>query len=146
MDHIEYKIIPLTEEIISLLENIRYNAYGMDPTKFPPENTFYSMNLRQNKYLVFGCYIDNKLVGACYISNAYNSIYIEQLFILKKYQRTNLHLGTNILLYALNHKQVIEDYFQTNFKFSYLDNYKNTSNLYQSLGYEQKENLMRKRL
>lgn len=146
MTNIEYKLIPLTKENIQLLEKIRYNAYGLDLNNIPPENGFYTKELTQGKYLVFGCYLDNQLVGACYTSKSLNSLYIEQLFILKQYQRSSLHLGSNLLKYVLDHKQVAEDYFKSTFYFSYLDNYKDTINFYKSLGYEERDWNMRKRL
>lgn len=146
MNHIEYKIVPLSDETIKLLETIRFNAYNIDPTNLDPTKTFYSNNLKNNKYLVFGCYLENQLIGACYISNSYNTLYIEQLFIHKNYQKSELHLGTNLLLHVLQNKQIIESYFQTTFQFSYLEDYQNTKNLYQSLGYQEKGSFMSKRL
>lgn len=89
MNNINYKILSLSEETIQLLEHLRYDAYGMDPTKFPPEQTFYSKELRNSKYLVFGCYLNNQLIGACYTSKSHNSLYIEQLFIKNNTKKTN---------------------------------------------------------
>lgn len=146
MTDIKYEIITLNEETITLLEKIRYNAYGMNPNDFSPENTLYTRELKNDKYLVFGCYLNNQLIGACYTSKAHNSLYIEQLFILKKYQKSNLHLGSNLLKFALTNKKVAEDYFNSKFHFSYLDDYANTSDFYKSLGYVEKETHMRKRI
>lgn len=143
---IKYKLISTNEDNITLLENIRYNAYGMNPNEFPPEQTFYTKELKKNKYLVFGCYLDNQLVGACYISNLYNSLYIEQLFILKEYQNSPYHLGSNLLKFVLTNKKIVEDYFNSKFNFSYLDNYKGTSNFYKNLGYTEKESTMKRRI
>lgn len=146
MNNINYKLLTLTEETIKTLEYLRFDAYEMDPTKFPPEQTFYSKELREGKYIAFGCYLNNQLIGACYISKSHNSLYIEQLFIKKEYQNNKLHLGTKLLLYVLENKQIIEEYFQTKFYYSYLDNYQNTINFYRSIGYQETNNLMRKRL
>lgn len=146
MTNIKYEIIPLTEENITLLERIRYDAYKMNTYALPPENTFYTRELKASKYLVFGCYLNNQLIGACYTSKAHNSLYIEQLFILKKYQKSNFHFGSNLLKFVLANKKVAEEYFNSNFYFSYLDNYKNTSNFYKSLGYTETESYMKKRL
>lgn len=143
--NIEYKHIPLDEQIIDKLENIRYNAYEI--TNQPPikENYHYRM-LQQNKYLVYGCYLNDQLVGACYISNSYNSLYIEQLFIKKQYQKTGLYLGKNLLTYILTQKDKIEKHFNTTINYSYLDSTPNSINLYKSLGYKETKNLMRKYL
>lgn len=146
MNNIHYKLIPLTNENIELLENIRYNAFGIDKNKLEIESSFYAKKLKEKKYIVFGVSLNNQLVGACYISNYHNSLYIEQLFILKKYQKTKLHLGTNLLKFILSNKKIVENYFNTKFYFSYLENYKDTSDFYKTLGYEEKEFFMRKRL
>lgn len=146
MTNIKYEIIPLTEENITLLERLRYDAYGMNPNDFPPENTLHTRELKNGKYLVFGCLLDNQIVGACYTSNTRKSLYIEQLFILKKYQNSSPHLGTNLLKFVLANKKVAEEYFNSKFYFSYLDTYKNTTSFYESLGYEEKDSHMRKRL
>lgn len=146
MYHIEYQTIPITEENINLLEQLRYNAYGIDSTNFKVEETYHAKQLREGKYLVFGCFLETQLAGACYISNSYNSLYIEQLFIKKEYQRSNLHLGSNLLKYILKNKQIIENYFQTNFYYSYLDTSKNNEQLFLQLGYQEKNFLMYKNL
>ena len=147
MTNIKYEVVHLTEENINLLERIRYDAYNMNPNDFPVENTYHTRELKNGKYLVFGCYLNNQLVGACYTSKTYNSLYIEQLFILKKYQKSDLHLGSNLLKFVLNNKNLVENYFNTQFFFSYLDNYQNTTDFYKSLGYrETNDSQMRKRL
>ena len=146
MNDIQYSKLLLTEEMIIQLESIRYNAYNMNKKQYPIEKTYHTMNLKKGNYLVFGCFLNNQLVGACYTSNSNHSLYIEQLFILKKYQRTGLCLGKNLLLYVLKNKEMIEEYFHTNFNFSYLDAYGNTSNLYTSVGYRKVNSLFRKKL
>ena len=70
----------------------------------------------------------------------------EILFIKKEYQRSNLHLGSNLLKYILKNKQIIENYFQTNFYYSYLDTSKNNEQLFLQLGYQEKNFLMYKNL
>lgn len=144
MNNIEYKIIPITDESIIHLESIRYNAYNINETKVKYSQSFYAKELKNKKYLVFGCFLNNKLVGACYVSNAHNSLYIEQLFISKKYQNSNLHLGTNLLKFVLKNKNTIEDYFKTKFYISYLDSYKKTTEFYKKIGYKEKDFYMRK--
>lgn len=146
MPEITYKIVPLTEDNITLLERTRYDAYQMNPDAFPPELTLYTRELKIGKYLVFGCLNNNQLIGACYTSKSHNSLYIEQLFILKKYQKSNLHLGSNLLKFVLANKNIAEEYFHSKFRFSYLDDYAGTSDFYQSLGYIKTESHMRKRI
>lgn len=146
MQQIKYQIIPITEDYINLLEHMRFNAYQIDTNDFNPTTSFHANELRKGKYLVFGCFINNHLVGACYISKAHNSLYIEQLFIQKEYQNSTLHLGTNLLNHILTNKHIAEKHFNTKFNYSYLDNAKNTTNFYKNLGYIESNTIMKKRL
>lgn len=150
--NIEYKIIfsnktnPLSESIIYSLEKLRLEANNIDISTFPIQETYYFSNLKTNTYLIFTTYLENELVAACYIKNTYNSLYIDQLFVKKEYQNSPYHFGSNLLKYILNHKQLIEKYLNTSFTYSYLEPNNKTKNFYQSLGYQEKENLMRKHL
>lgn len=119
MNNIKFEIINLNEKNIKLLENIRYNAYQLNPLDFPPKNTFHTRELKNGKYLVFGCYLNNQLIGACYTSKSHNSLYIEQLFILKEFQKNKEHYGSNLLKFVLQNKEIIEKYFNSKFNFSY---------------------------
>lgn len=142
--NIEYKNITLSYDNIKLLETIRYNAYGFKDINI--EMGFYMNKLNDKDYLVIGVLLDNKLVGACYIKNTYNSLYIDQLFILKEYQKSSLHLGSNLLKYILINKEIIEKYFKTKIFYSYLDNNKNTVGFYEKFGYRKVGSLMKKRI
>lgn len=150
--NIEYKIIfsnktnPLSESIIYSLEKLRLEANNIDISTFPIQETYYFSNLKSNTYLIFTTYLENELVAAYYIKNTYNSLYIDQLFFKKEYQNSTYHFGSNLLKYILNHKQLIEKYLNTSFTYSYLEPNNNTKNFYYSLGYQEKENLMRKHL
>lgn len=150
--NIEYKIIfsnkttPLLESTIYSLEKLRLEANNIDISTFPIQETYYFSNLKTNTYLIFTTYLENELVAACYIKNTYNSLYIDQLFVKKEYQNSPYHFGSNLLKYILNHKQLIEKYLNTSFTYSYLEPNNKTKNFYQSLGYQEKENLMRKHL
>ena len=144
--NIKYKIISLTEENINLLEKIRFNAYGIDEEKMSHKKSFYINDLKSGKYLVIGAFLEEILVAACYTKNTYHSLYIDQLFVLKKYQKTPLHIGSNLLKYILDNHKIIEEYFQEKFHYSYLDDYRGTKDFYQNLGYIEKENLMKRHL
>lgn len=143
---IKYKIISLTEENIDLLEKIRFNAYDINEEKMPHTESFYINDLKSGKYLVIGAFLKGMLVAACYTKNTYHALYIDQLFVLKKYQKTPLHIGSNLLKYILDNHKIIEDYFQEKFYYSYLDDYRGTKDFYQNLGYIEKENLMKRHL
>lgn len=146
MNNIEYKIIPLTKENKELLETLRFNAYQYNQKNLSLQDSFYLKDLNENKYLCIGCFLNNQLLAACYIKNTYHSLYIEQLFVLEKYQKTSLHIGSNLLKYILNNKEIVEKHFNETFYYSYLDNAKNTKEFYQKLGYQEKDFLMRKKL
>lgn len=144
--NIEYKIIDKTEKNIFLLEQIRLNAYQIDTSNFNIQNGFYAKDLVNHNYLVIGCFIENELIGAAYIKDTYQSLYIDQIFIRKEYQKAPQHFGTNLLKYILENKDIVEKYFHTSFTYSYLDDGRNTKKFYENLGYTETNNLMRKHL
>lgn len=146
MNDIEYKIIPLTKENIKLLESLRYKAYNIDTSIIANNTNIHTKSLEEGKYLVFGCYLNNDLIGACYTSNNYNTLYIEQIFISPIYQQSKLHLGTKLLQFTLQNKEEAEKYFNTKFQFTTLEPSKNTSNFYKTIGYEEKSFYFRKKL
>lgn len=80
---ISCKNLKITDENIEKLELARFDAYGMKVDDFDLKNTFSANQLRNKKYLAFGAYLEDELVGGCYISNSRNSLYIEELFVKK---------------------------------------------------------------
>ena len=133
---LDYSLVELNDFNIVELEKLRIDAYQFDLGDTPITETFFAKNLGAGKYVVFGAYLDNKLVGACYVSNLYNSLFIEQLFVLKALQNSRYHIGTNLLKYVLCNRMVIEDYFNQKFKVSMLENKVVNSSLYKKLGYD----------
>ena len=133
---IDYSLVKLNDSNIVELEKLRINAYQMDFDDMSINNTFFAKGLRCGKYIVFGAYLDNKLVGACYVSNIYNSLFIDRLFVLKSLQKSGYHIGTNLLKYVLNNKSVVEEYFNEKFSVSMLENEVLNSSIYKNLGYE----------
>ena len=145
MENVSFTLLELNAEVISMIEKIRFNAYGIDDAEFI--SSFYLNALNDGQYVAYGAFYDNKLIGACYVSKSYNSLFIEQLFILKKFQRSGLHLGSGLLKYVLSQKDYIETSFASTFDYSYLDSVNDATSLYESMGYRQSKNLlMRKRL
>lgn len=142
---INYKVLNLDEQIIETLEKLRLEALRISGISF--NDTYHYKQLKEQKYLVFGAFYNDKLVGACYVSPSYNSLYIEQLFVSYELQRTELHIGTNLLKYVSTNKDIIQDYFNQKFKYSLLEDGRNTASLYSKMGYEKTENmLMRKKI
>ena len=144
MEDISFSLLNLDDNLINVLENMRYDAYSINLSS--DISSFYKFNLNHGNFVAFGVYYQNQLVGACYVSKTYSSLYVEQLFILKKYQNTNLHLGSELLKYVLNQKEYVDNYFNINAKYSYIEN-SIDSHLYERLGYKEvTEFLMRKKL
>lgn len=141
---IEYRVLLLNDEIINLLECLRYDSYQMKFDKSVVTQGYYYNALSNNKYFVFGCFCDNFLIGGCYVSNLYNSLYIEQLFIKREHQ--NNGIGHKFLEYVLKNKCLIEDFYHNRFYYSYLDATPRAESLYKRLGYREDNYLMKKRI
>lgn len=137
--------LKINEENIEKLELARFDAYGMKTDNFDIKNTFYANELRSKEFLAFGTYLEDELVGGCYISDSRNSLFIEQLFIKRKYQR--LKLGTILLNYILENKEMIEKYYQQEFNVCCFENRKELDEFYKSLGYRRVgQMVMKKRI
>ena len=93
---ISCKNLKITDENIEKLELARFDAYGMKTDDFDLKNTFSANQLRNKKYLAFGAYLEDKLVGGCYVSNSRNSLYIEELFVRKDAKQ--IEVGTKICI------------------------------------------------
>lgn len=130
---ISCKNLKITDENIEKLELARFDAYGMKTDDFDLKNTFSANQLRNKKYLAFGAYLEDKLVGGCYVSNSRNSLYIEELFVRKDAKQ--IEVGTNLLKYVLKRKPFIEKYYRQEFNTSCLENREELNGIYQSLGY-----------
>lgn len=130
---ISCKNLKITDENIEKLELARFDAYGMKRDDFDLKNTFSANQLRNKKYLAFGAYLEDKLVGGCYVSNSRNSLYIEELFVRKDAKQ--IEVGTNLLKYVLKRKSFIEKYYRQEFNTSCLENREELNGIYQSLGY-----------
>lgn len=127
----------ISDNLIPKLEELRFDAYGIFQTDIPYDATYYAKELRQNKYVVYTCYIETELVGACYVSNENNSLYIEQLFVKKQYQNSKLSIGKSLMMYVLNDKNYLEQYFNKKINKSYLSTRSSKlEQYYEKLGYE----------
>ena len=141
---VSYKKIDVNDEIILELENLRFNVYNHKSIK--PDETYFFRQMKEGKILPFGAYLDDTLVGACYVSKTYQTLFIDQLFVAKEYQNNEEHIGTNLLKYVLDNKEVCEEYFNTTFNFSYLDN-RVPKTFFENLGYKENNNgMMSKRI
>lgn len=123
----------LDSEMISKLERLRFNAYGFDNVE--DVKTIYARDMENGKFVVYGAFYNNELVGSCYVSRAYDSLFVEQLFVAKKFQRSDLHVGAGLLDYVLEQREYIENYFDCNFTYSCLDSVDGAKRLYKRMGY-----------
>ena len=132
---IEYKIMKNTPENALFVERMRYRAYGVQTLIDPTEEDFMG-DIQDGSFLVFLCLINGQPASACYISNYNVTLYVEYLFTLPEYQNKKLYLGKQLLQYIIDHKELVEEYFQQKFKKSSLCPGNNgVVPFYNSLGY-----------
>ena len=141
-----YKVEDNTLETANKMEFTRLSSYGFTPTK-EEYDPYYIEDITNGRILVITCYYQDKLVGGCYVSNTLNSLYIDYLFILPEYQEKGLNLGRKLLLLILEKKQLVEEYFDTEFTQSklYAPNEK-TKHIYKKIGYTEQSELLCKKL
>ncbi len=82
----------------------------MDVDYLESNQTFYEQNILNGKVLTFGAFKEDELVEACYVSVSLKSLYIDQLFIRKNYQKCQI--SKELLEYALRKKNVIGEYYE----------------------------------
>lgn len=139
---IDYEIIEPTEENIIDLEVLRFNAHGVNVSTID-FHSFHSNAIRDGRYLVFGSYIAGELVGACYVSDLHNSLFIEHLFVKESYQESGLRLGRKLLSYINLNKRVVEEYFGHELNTSRLEyNSTKSKTLYEKIGYRETNSLL----
>ncbi len=141
---IKYEKVDLSEQNILALEKLRFEVY--DYKNLNPDKTYFYREMTKGNILPFAAYENGLLIGGCYVSKTFETLFIDQLFIAKDYQNTIEHIGTNLLKYVLANKELCEDFFNTKFNFSYLDSSCSKS-FYENLGYKENNNeMMSKRI
>lgn len=141
---INYEKVDLSEQNILALEKLRFEVY--DYKNLNPDKTYFYREMINGNILPFAAYENGLLIGGCYVSKTFETLFIDQLFIAKDYQDTPEHIGTNLLKYVLANKELCEDFFNTKFNFSYLDSSCSKS-FYENLGYKENKNeMMSKRI
>lgn len=88
--NITYKLILPNENLVKQLEYLRFECFDMDVDYLNANQTFYEQNILNGKVLVFGAFKEVELIGACYVSVNLKSLYIDQLFIKKDYQKEQI--------------------------------------------------------
>lgn len=144
---ITYKVLDNTLENAHTLEHLRLSSYDFIPTK-EDYDEYYIEDICNGRILPITCYYNDLLVAGCYVSNTFNTIYIDYLFVLPEYQEKGLQLGRNLLLFILENKHIIEEYFETEFSESRLcATTDKTKAIYKKIGYKElSEEMMSKTL
>lgn len=142
---IEFRRIEINDDTIKQLETARYEAYDMKNLEISCTDSFYAKELKTGKYMAYGAYLEEELIGACYITNCLD-LYIEQLYIKPEYR--SLKIGKQLLLHVLQSKNEIENYFNERYNYSYLSTRSDElNNYFEKLGYKNVNDVyMKKRL
>lgn len=138
MNNIEFRDFTFCDDNFKIIERIRKEAFNIEDTE---QNDYYYQKIKNNSIYVIQCYYNNELVGGAYISNYLNSLFIEQIFIIKKYQKSDLHLGTKLMKYIIDNKRKFETVFDTQFSFSRLESCME-DHFYENLGYSEEQNVL----
>ena len=101
-------------------------------------------NILNGKVLVFGAFKEVELIGACYVSVNLKSLYIDQLFIKKDYQKEQI--GKELLEYVLRKKNVIGEYYETFLTSCFLDACNQSQAFYEKIGFKESNGHMHKLL
>lgn len=137
---ITYHLQPSTENTAIMAEFLRFKAYGINASRNDLDNYFID-EITSGRVLVFTCNIDNETVAVAYISNFSDSLFVDYLFVIPEYRNTGLQLGRNLLLYIINNKQIVEEYFNRKFKYSKLSaTSEKSKSLYLKIGYKESTN------
>ncbi len=81
------------------------------------------------------------MIGGIYLSDSYSSLFVEQIFVSKNYQFSDLKVGSNLLHFIIDNKSIFEKRFNKKFNISRLES-KNQDKFYSSNGYVQENNLI----
>jgi len=132
----EINLLNPTPANILALEQIRYNAYDKKVSPAELANTYYAKKLSTQEIVCFVYIYEGEIVAGCYVSPDFDSLYIEQLFVLKKYQEVGLHLGQKLLSYILEHKEIVEQIFNKELSYTKIASCNTKSNnIYRKMGY-----------
>lgn len=134
---IKYLLQPSTEETALKAEYLRYEAYGIKAQREDLDDYFIE-EITSGRMLIFTCEIDSLTVAVSYISDFSNSIFVDYLFVLPEYREKGLQLGRNLLLYILNNKELLENYYKKQFHQSKLSpTSEKSKSLYLKIGYQE---------
>lgn len=134
----KYTFMGNSMEVYNLLEKVRSNAYNIDFI-----SNSYKSFVEDGKLFFAGAYLNEELVAGCFMSNKYDSIFIEELFVAKKYQNKGLGIGSNLLKFILDNKEELEIYYDKKFDYTKLEAAsKSLEEFYEKLGYHTQDSFI----
>ena len=147
MDCSKVKRISDNEDEMIKAELLRYRAYHLPVDLIDKDYSYYFLQMKNQKIIPYALYIRGRMVAACYVSNTYDSLFIDQLFVMPELQESGLKLGRLLLRYVLNNKEELSREFQQELTVSALEsiNEKSTA-IYKKEGYEKAGFLMKKKI
>lgn len=138
----KYKMISMINDA-EKLEEIRKKTIGVNTD----QPSYYLEQLKNGSMIAMGALLYDELVGGVYVSNSQKSLYIEYIFVDKEHQ--NKGIGTNLIKYVIENKELFEKIFENKFILSKLEpNSDKIADFYKNLGYSEPNNLnvMNKRI
>ncbi|MDE5888844.1 MAG: GNAT family N-acetyltransferase [Bacilli bacterium] len=133
---VEIKVLKPSKENIKECERIRYDAIGqVIPEQFLTSSKC-AGRLYNAEMLIFGMYLDDILAAGCYVSDSFDTLFIDHLFVKKEFQETGLYLGRQLLKHVLDNREATEKYFHfrpTKSELFYIDN--KSKRTYEKMGY-----------
>lgn len=137
---LKFRIIEPKDSNFLQLEKLRYNAYAIVDDGLDKSKTYYFRKLKERKMIACGAFLDTMLVAGCYISNSQHSLYFEQIFVRKDMQfkeNSELHIGSNLVHFVLENKNVIENFFNERFNYAKVEPASSSlKNYYEKLGFK----------
>lgn len=135
MSKLSYVFFDSHDKEILNLEELRCEV-------FETEGTSYYLDLiYKERMLAIGGYLDDKLVGGVYVTDSFDSLFIEQVFVKKEFQNNSLHIGSSLLKYILENKKIIEKFFHKEFNRCRLES-RNKDSFYKMLGFREENNII----
>lgn len=137
IEQIHKERISLLIELAKLRKEVFFCDMVMNENDEKIRQSYFVQEVLDGNTLAWGAFLDEKLVGGSYFYAYKNYLYIEQLFVKKIWQRTENHIGTNLLLDIFSKKEKIESYYRRKLDSSLLyclDD--STKKFYENLGYE----------
>ncbi len=144
MEEYTIKIMNHLEDI-NTIEQLRKEVFHLKQNA----TNYYEFHILHNQMIPYGMFYNNQLIAGCYISKSFDSIYVNFLFVKEEYRHNGLKIGRKLLLYILEHKKEIEEFFGQEFTISKLHpNNQESRRIYQTIGYNttNNSNIMTKKI